>query len=222
MRDSVHALVLSGAEPMPPEAQRPVTWCLVGRQPVFLDVARDRYFTLPLPDSEHSGGDAAGCAPAACRPLGGPAKDAIACHHPTAIGSACDGPAYHVHRISALSVLFWLAGQHLALRSGSLETALTRLSDARKLRPSVHEDAAGLHTVAATHNWTRRFLLPHDQCLVRALALARHATAAGYGIDLVFGVKLRPFEAHCWVEHQGLVLDDHLDHVRRYTPILVI
>jgi hypothetical protein len=207
---------------MPPELRKPVAWCLVGEQPVFLDVARDRYFTLPLPEPKCSGGNTTEGGAAGALPFSGPVRDAIACHHPAAIGSACDGPAYHVHRILALSVLFWLAGQHLALRSGSLEIALTRLSDARKQRPSVHEDAAGLHAVAATHNWTRRFLLPNDQCLVRALALARHATAAGYGIDLVFGVKLRPFEAHCWVEHQGLVLDDHLDHVRRYTPILVI
>lgn len=207
---------------MPPEPQRPVAWCLVGGQPVFLDVARDRYFTLPPPDSRHSGDDTEVCAPAACRPSGGPARNATACDHPAATASAFDGPAYQVCRTSAPPVLFWLAGQYLALRSGSLQIALTRLSNARKQRPSVHKDAAGLHAVAATHNWTRRFLLPHDQCLVRALALARHATAAGYGIDLVFGVKLRPFEAHCWVEHQGVVLDDHLDHVRRYTPILVI
>jgi hypothetical protein len=64
--------------------------------------------------------------------------------------------------------------------------------------------------------------MPLDRCLVRAVALANDALSAGYGVTLVFGVQLRPFGAHCWVEHCGEVLDDSIDHVRRFAPVLAL
>ena len=39
---------------------------------------------------------------------------------------------------------------------------------------------------------------------------------------LVFAVMTRPFAAHCWVQLDETVLNDRLDHVRKFTPILVV
>ena len=38
----------------------------------------------------------------------------------------------------------------------------------------------------------------------------------------VFGVMARPFRAHCWLQSETEILNDDADHVRAFTPILVI
>ncbi len=38
----------------------------------------------------------------------------------------------------------------------------------------------------------------------------------------VFGVRTWPFEAHCWLQAGGVVLDDTVDNVTSYTPILAV
>ena len=59
-------------------------------------------------------------------------------------------------------------------------------------------------------------------CLLDSLALLEFLAPRGYLPDLVFGVSLAPFSAHCWVQTGALVLNDHLDHVSGHTPLLVI
>ena len=46
--------------------------------------------------------------------------------------------------------------------------------------------------------------------------------AEGIQPDWVFGVKTEPFDAHCWVQHGDVVLNDAPDRVRQYSPILVV
>lgn len=45
-------------------------------------------------------------------------------------------------------------------------------------------------------------------CLFDSLALSRFLINRGLRSDLVFGVRSRPFSAHCWVEVDGVILDD--------------
>lgn len=37
----------------------------------------------------------------------------------------------------------------------------------------------------------------------------------------VFGVRTEPFSAHCWVQEGDWILNDTVERVRRYTPIMV-
>ncbi|GAD58270.1 hypothetical protein MBEBAB_0520 [Brevundimonas abyssalis TAR-001] len=39
---------------------------------------------------------------------------------------------------------------------------------------------------------------------------------------MVFGIKLVPFGAHCWVQAGETVLNDTVDNVSEYTPIMVV
>jgi hypothetical protein len=59
------------------------------------------------------------------------------------------------------------------------------------------------------------------QCLYRAYTLRRYLRAADLDAHWVFGVRTWPFAAHCWLQVDDLLLDDDLDRVRLYTPILV-
>jgi hypothetical protein len=61
----------------------------------------------------------------------------------------------------------------------------------------------------------RRYL-----CLFDSLALVNFL--AGYGIhpDWIFAVREDPFTAHCWVQQGGVVLNDEVEHISLYTPIM--
>lgn len=68
-----------------------------------------------------------------------------------------------------------------------------------------------------------RPLIPRSgRCLVRSLLMLEYLLLRGVEADWVFGVRTHPFEAHCWVEYDGTVLTDSLEHVRWFTPILLV
>lgn len=55
-------------------------------------------------------------------------------------------------------------------------------------------------------------------CLLDSVAL--YLFLGDASVDLVFGVTVTPFAAHCWLERDGLLLNDELDYVCRFTPIM--
>ena len=61
-----------------------------------------------------------------------------------------------------------------------------------------------------------------DRCLPLSLALVRGARRGDRAVRLVIGVKLGPFGAHAWAQRDDLVLNDRLDAVRAFTPVLVV
>lgn len=61
-----------------------------------------------------------------------------------------------------------------------------------------------------------------DACLFNSLALIEYLALHGLYPQWVFGVQGRPFAAHCWVQYDGVLFNDTLEHVRRYTPIMVV
>jgi hypothetical protein len=68
-----------------------------------------------------------------------------------------------------------------------------------------------------------RPLFPRDYlCLFDSLALVRFLSRYDLYPDWVFGVQEAPFSAHCWVQAGAVVLNDHLDNVSGYTPIMTV
>ncbi|NJO12382.1 MAG: lasso peptide biosynthesis B2 protein [Gammaproteobacteria bacterium] len=61
-----------------------------------------------------------------------------------------------------------------------------------------------------------------DHCLLDCLVCIEFLATRGYYPAWVFGVRTAPFQAHCWVQLGGLVLNDTVEHVRGFTPILVV
>jgi hypothetical protein len=59
-------------------------------------------------------------------------------------------------------------------------------------------------------------------CLSDSIALLDLLARRGLAADLVFGVKLNPFAAHCWVQAGDVVLNETVECVRRHTEILVV
>lgn len=59
-------------------------------------------------------------------------------------------------------------------------------------------------------------------CLFDSLALLHFLARYGSFPQWVYGVKLLPFAAHCWVQVGDRVVNDIIDNVRDYTPIMSV
>jgi hypothetical protein len=60
------------------------------------------------------------------------------------------------------------------------------------------------------------------RCLIDALALDRILLARGLVVRLVFGVRLSPFNAHCWLQTQETILTGSAAEARNFTPVYVV
>jgi hypothetical protein len=114
------------------------------------------------------------------------------------------------------------ATSRAALRRGGLARELARLERSRSsgTGPRVSPNAVSRETAAFAA--LRRWATPLDQCLPLSLALARRCATHDARVKLVLGVKLRPFRAHAWVQCEGVILNDHVDAVRPFAPVLVV
>jgi hypothetical protein len=66
------------------------------------------------------------------------------------------------------------------------------------------------------------FFSSRSECLFDSLTLLNFLAHYGITADWVFGVQARPFAAHCWVQIDEAVLNDTVEHVSGYTPIMVV
>lgn len=83
-------------------------------------------------------------------------------------------------------------------------------------------DSASLAVRLAAFAAARRWYPRAPMCLFDGLALARFLRGEGIAVQLVFGVRLDPFGAHCWVEYRGRLLRDRLETVHAFAPIMAI
>jgi hypothetical protein len=115
--------------------------------------------------------------------------------------------------IPALSAL---AGVKRARRGGGLAPYL------RLDRRPARGDA--LDAIEAGRRfWTLLPYLPIEgECLLRSALLMRFLRAGGLDADWVFGVRLHPFAAHCWVQVDEVCLNDDVERLSAYAPIMVV
>jgi hypothetical protein len=207
-------------------SDRLLSFGLVEGRPVFMDEAADSYFLLepaqeqqffdvrargtsrPAPELEEAlGADPAQVARACCVRLtstivgGGPPAD-----RPRAVDLArAVGLLVQTKR--------WIDRRPIASILADL-----RLSAARAAEPE-----AGLAAQSASRFLRARRLIPvRRNCLLDSLALVRWLAVTGTRATLVFGVKLHPFAAHCWVQAGSVLLNDRLETVHRFEPVRVI
>src|SRR5690606_35933810 len=77
-------------------------------------------------------------------------------------------------------------------------------------------------TASARRFWRISPGLPVEgECLVRSAMLVSWLGRHGLRADWVFGVRLWPFSAHCWVQCSDVCLNDDFERLVAYTPILV-
>lgn len=208
----------------------------------FLDVRRDRYFALPIALERdfqswlEVGRQETADISAARRlqALGVLEPVGVGTHAPRAVvpptlrwpaeASWMDTPPELGTRgsigagVAAFTAVFRAQAR---LRRQTLESLLGQVGSPRRstATPSnVLTMAGSVRTFHAARRWS----MAQPVCLLDSLALMDFLGRKGFRPHLVFGVIRQPFHAHCWVQAQGVVLNDSLDHVLQYTPILVV
>jgi len=111
-----------------------------------------------------------------------------------------------------------IAATWLELRARPLWTILSN----RALRQPVaaRGNPEAIAAEAAMYERLRRFTPIARNCLLDSLALDGWLARHGLRATLVFGVTAIPFAAHCWLQTSDVILNDSVDHVSRFTPIL--
>lgn len=128
--------------------------------------------------------------------------------------------------MEAPSALMITALVHYAFAIAHLKSrSLNRILDSiafDKQRLSADGSAQDPAEVAAGFMAAARLITARGRCLARSIAIARTLVSRGIAPDLVLGVKLRPFEAHCWVQHGKTLISDDPGTVAPFSPILII
>jgi len=202
---------------------------------MFLDIEADRYFCLS-PTAEQSFARLIDGAPLVAKDEAILAN--LARHGPLTDGSH-GGPvapclATAATRADPPGLAISPRPAQLMLAAGSLSLAPLRLRlfglggviralqvrKARATMPEPHDNR--LSATAAAFAQLRYVATAHDRCLTRSIALASRLFAQGVSAELMLGVQLRPFAAHAWVQAGDRLLNDRVDVVRDFTPILVV
>lgn len=97
---------------------------------------------------------------------------------------------------------------------------IVRNVEKRKRGGTSSENHDSLRTLTAVFHRLRPFYVREYLCRFDSLALIEFLAHYRQFPEWVFGVTGEPFTAHCWVQDGNCVLNDTVDFVRRFTPIM--
>jgi hypothetical protein len=217
---------------MPHHLRDGLSWCLCDQQAVFLDLPRDRYFRLGQDDDQHFQRWARSGAvtdTVAARLIGAgvlvasanqqPPQSALQVTAPFAdLGEEACAEARLIDIGRSLIAQRWATA---VIRRGKLPTVIAALAREHAPAPGPKVEAA-VRRVAAAFASTPLAMRKARQCLPRALAANALCRAAGALPTLVFGVRVEPFAAHCWLQWNATVIVGDLEQTRMFTPILAV
>jgi len=148
-------------------------------------------------------------------------RDLAPCMHPNANRSLLDARTMGkpTLRDTVRLMATWLAVAGMR-RTGAIRPMLEDVRRRKARLRAGQATGAATQLASAFHTLAPYFMTVHNACLFRSYFLIRYLASAGFPADWVFGVRLAPFSAHCWVEYQGCVLNEHLDTAREFQPIL--
>lgn len=217
-----------------------LSFCVVDDHPIFLDISGDRYFMLPT-TLEHAftayidGRDSstsslrallehkillpAGhlkrrCQTSSAKPT---TRSAMEDH------TRDEGVSARVY----LEVLAIVCKIRSRLRRKGLYTLLNDLAVHRRSKVSptdtVSRKSIEANIVAAANQfrYARKWVPLGTTCLLDSLSLVTYLANRHLPADLVFGVTLSPFSAHCWVQFRHIVLNETVTGAAAHTQILV-
>lgn len=203
--------------------------CLADGRLVILNVRADRYLMLP-PEVEQSvlrlvNGHASAPADSAIHQrlcTGGLVlqrsrdRGLRLCNESVPTSSLIDGGWPRPNFSTVINNAAYVVMAMAMLRVRGLDHALRRVENV----PTAADDADDVSRVAGGFAELRLVVRSLDRCLPLSIALALAAKKHHRDIRLVLGVACHPFRAHAWVQHGPIVLNDRLDTVRTFTPIL--
>lgn len=197
-----------------------LAWCEIDEQLVFLDIAKDRYFQLAYElDRETLAHIQQSGISEWHQPSWLPRPFELERARRTSDANV-NGP----FNLADVARAIWAQRrieQRLARKGfASMLGDLCKTLNVRIATSDVSSDAANRMISAFNHSQLIRTAA--DRCLPRSIALALCLAARGVRSQVIIGVKIAPFGAHCWVQAGDLVLNESVEEVLRYQPIIAI
>jgi len=123
-------------------------------------------------------------------------------------------------RLHHIINFLWACGRAaFSLRACSLDQTLRRLR--ARQRGGVHVDVDRSRALLRVFFRLRPFVFSaHKACLFDSLALTEFMARYDIHATWAIGVRTNPFKAHCWVQQATYVLNDNVENVRLFTPIV--
>ena len=215
---------------MPLQLRSGVHHAIADGRNVFLDIERDRYFCLP-PSLDHA---FRAFLHTDCRDPHGLAKL-------IELGVLVADPDRHDPSVTLRPPLRSLpetdaapAVPYIAIAVAAIRIKAAKWRQHRhSLRARLDEllniavadtDKASVGKLSRyVHTFQRAGLLTstRDFCLPYSIMLTKFLRRRGFAAQLVIGVSGRPFAAHSWVQIDDMVINDTIDNISRFTPIVV-
>jgi Transglutaminase-like superfamily len=206
----------------------PLSFGIVGTRPVFMDERDDSYFVLSASHEaefldwlQRKSPVAVSSSLEAALGLAADKRMPERASCPGASHSLLDELPVHTGpaAIDLVRAAVAIRSVRRMLRRHAIQAVLRSVFQAPfDARPTSPQIAAGAARFAAA----RRYIPSRPSCLVDSLALVRFLGPLAAGTSLVFGVKLEPFAAHCWVQVGSLLLNDRADEVERFEPVRTV
>lgn len=109
------------------------------------------------------------------------------------------------------------------LRWYSMQQTVASVQHRNRRRPLPRiTEFEDLRELVAIFHRLRPYYVRKYLCLYDSLALLEFLAHYHLSPRWVFGVVSEPFNAHCWVQEQDCVLNDAVEYVRGFTPIMVV
>jgi hypothetical protein len=207
-----------------------ISFCCTSDRLLFLDVRRDRYFCLAeateqsfLRIQQGMGSLADAELLVAAGIVENVAGDVLPAPCPTGpepAASLLDGTLGRAGIRAITQAFVELSRTRWRLRRHGLAATLGTIPSADAGRIDRFDDTAS--RVIAGFAATTLLSSAHDQCLVRSIAITRRLRRLRQPAELVIGVRLQPFRAHAWVRNGDMVMNDHIEVVREFTPIWIM
>ncbi|WP_415013983.1 lasso peptide biosynthesis B2 protein [Brevundimonas sp.] len=102
------------------------------------------------------------------------------------------------------------------------DPAVERLLTLTRETPGASGDPAPIVRAAAAFSHLLPWLPFEGACLRRSALLAAFLRRRGLRARWVFGVRTWPFAAHCWLQAGDICLNDDVERLAAYTPILAV
>jgi hypothetical protein len=221
---------------MPYKLGEEISFCWAGDRAVFLDASQDRYFCLGrsteaifrklCADEWSNVADASRLVDLkVINAIEGEGARLKAVNHikPTrsVLEEKSGAPGRNVGIV--LETAFAVASARRRLRQRPLLDIIKRRRARKPPSDGAHASATEAKLeLANAFSLSRRMVPIPSVCLSDSIALLDLLARRGLAADLVFGVKLNPFAAHCWVQAGDVVLNETVECVRRHTEILVV
>lgn len=196
---------------------------------VFLDVGRDRYTCLPggaFHLSLGADGRVGICGEELGREL---ARAGLVCPTPSPPRKPAPAPprrsalrdSYPSLSVRDFPAIGRAVGDVLRGYAGRPFAAILAAAERAEPAPAPIFSASLAAAVDHYHRWAPIAPLP-GKCLVRSFLLLKSLRRQGLDATWVFGVRTWPFHAHCWLQVEDVVLDDHHERIGAYTPLMAL